>query len=55
MRPAQPPDQELRRSLIRVLGDAAFNDAHADGQRLSPAQALEVIRSVRRDPDRARA
>src|SRR5215475_2426305 len=54
-RPAQPPDQELRRSLIRMLGDAAFNDAHADGQRLSPAQALEVIRSLRRDPDRARA
>jgi hypothetical protein len=55
MRPAQPPDQELRRSLVRVLGAADFNEAHADGQRLSPAQALEIIRSVRHDPDPARA
>jgi hypothetical protein len=49
MRPAQPPDEELRQSLSRALGAEAFNAAHADGQRLSPAQALEVTRSAQRD------
>ncbi len=48
-RPVQLPDEELRRSLVRMLGAAAFNAAHADGQRLSPAQALEIIAPARHE------
>jgi hypothetical protein len=40
MRPIQAPDQELRRSLARMLGNAAFDAAYGEGRRLSPAQAL---------------
>jgi len=49
MRPIQAPDQELRRSLARVLGDAAFDAAYGEGQRLSPAQALQAVSSDQRD------
>jgi hypothetical protein len=35
MRPIQPPDEELRQSLVRVLGTAVFATAHAEGERLS--------------------
>jgi hypothetical protein len=45
MRPIQPPGEELRRSLIRVLGTAAFATAHAEGERMSPAQALRFASS----------
>jgi predicted ATPase/DNA-binding CsgD family transcriptional regulator len=41
MRPIHPPDEELRRSLVRALDTAAFDEAHAEGERLSPAQALQ--------------
>lgn len=40
-RPAQPPDQELRRSLARALGTAAFDAAYREGKLLSPVQALQ--------------
>jgi hypothetical protein len=42
MRPTQAPDQELRRSLARLLGSAAFDAAYGEGQRLSPTQALQA-------------
>ena len=41
MRPAQPPDSELRRSLARVLGTAAFDAAYSEGKLMSPVQALQ--------------
>jgi hypothetical protein len=41
MRPVQPPDQELRRSLVRVLGTAAFDAAFSEGELMSPVQALQ--------------
>ena len=33
-------EEELRRSLKRILGTAAFDTAHAEGERTSPAAAL---------------
>ena len=45
MRPARPPDEELRRSLARALGTAAFNAAYGEGKRLSPPQALQATSS----------
>ncbi|TDO45957.1 putative ATPase [Kribbella sp. VKM Ac-2527] len=42
MRPLQPRDDELRRSLVQVLGAEEFNAAHREGQRLSPTQALHL-------------
>jgi predicted ATPase/DNA-binding CsgD family transcriptional regulator len=44
MRPIQPPDERLRRSLVRTLGTAAFDTAHTEGMRLSPIQALQSVR-----------
>jgi hypothetical protein len=49
MRPTQPPDQELRRSLVQVLGTAAFDAAYGEGQPLSPTQALQVTSANQRD------
>jgi predicted ATPase/DNA-binding CsgD family transcriptional regulator len=40
MRPIEPPDEELRRSLKEILGNAPFETAHAEGERISPTQAL---------------
>jgi hypothetical protein len=40
MRPIQPPDQALRRSLADELGAAGFDSAHSEGERLSPMDAL---------------
>lgn len=40
MRPIPPADEELRRTLVRDLGAAAFDTAHGEGVRLSPAEAL---------------
>lgn len=45
MRPIRPPDDDLRRSLVRELGTAAFDTAYAAGERLSPTQALQVATS----------
>jgi predicted ATPase/DNA-binding CsgD family transcriptional regulator len=45
MRPAQPPDEELRRSLARALGAAAFDAAYGEGKRLPPVQALQLASS----------
>jgi len=42
MRPVQPPDEELRRSLQRALGAYAFDRAHGEGKRLSPTEALRL-------------
>jgi predicted ATPase/DNA-binding CsgD family transcriptional regulator len=41
-RPVRLPDEKLRQSLVKVLGTAGFNAAHADGQSRSPSQALEI-------------
>jgi predicted ATPase/DNA-binding CsgD family transcriptional regulator len=42
MRPSRPSNDELRRSLMEILGAAAFDTAHAEGERLSPTQALQA-------------
>jgi hypothetical protein len=42
MRPIEPPDEKLRRSLKRILGTAAFDTAHAEGERTSPTNALRL-------------
>jgi predicted ATPase/DNA-binding CsgD family transcriptional regulator len=42
MRPIEPSDEELRRSLKRILGTAAFDTAHAEGERTSPTNALRL-------------
>jgi hypothetical protein len=44
MRPIQPPDEELHRTLMQDLGAAAFNSAHREGEQLSPAEALRPAR-----------
>jgi len=36
------PDDELRRTLVRDLGPAAFENAHGEGERLTPTQALQL-------------
>lgn len=43
MRPPQPPGQELRHTLVRVLGAGSFDSAHAQGERLSPTAALRLV------------
>jgi predicted ATPase/DNA-binding CsgD family transcriptional regulator len=45
-RPPQPPDQNLRRSLIRGLGHTTFELAHTQGQSLSPTAALRHTTSA---------
>jgi hypothetical protein len=52
MRPTEPPDQELRRSLVRALGTPAFDAACGEGELLSPTQALQVTLSGQRDNSR---
>ncbi|TDD72718.1 hypothetical protein E1262_02375 [Jiangella aurantiaca] len=47
MRPVQPPDDDLRRSLVRQLGPAGFDAAHREGECLSPTQALQAISDQR--------
>jgi len=42
MRPIEPTDEELHRSLVRILGAAVFDAAHDEGERLSPTQALQL-------------
>jgi predicted ATPase/DNA-binding CsgD family transcriptional regulator len=42
MRPVQPPDEELQRSLERVLGAAVYATACGEGKRLSPMEALKL-------------
>jgi len=49
MRPTQPPDEDLQRSLARVLGTAAFAAAYHEGKHLTPAQALQLVSSSQRD------
>lgn len=49
MRPIQSPDEELQRSLVRILGSAAFEAAYREGGRLSPVQALQLASSSQRD------
>jgi hypothetical protein len=49
MRPTEPPDQELRRSLAGMLGAAAFETAYGEGKQLTPTQALQVALSNQRD------
>ncbi len=42
MRPLQPRDDDLRHSLVRVLGAEEFTAAHGEGERLSPTEALQL-------------
>jgi len=42
MRPIPPPDEQLHHTLVQDLGAAAFDTAHGEGVRLSPAEALRV-------------
>jgi predicted ATPase/DNA-binding CsgD family transcriptional regulator len=41
-RPLQPRDDDLRHSLVQVLGVEDFNAAHGEGERLSPTDALHL-------------
>jgi tetratricopeptide (TPR) repeat protein len=45
-RPPQPPDENLRRSLVEGLGRSAFDEARSEGLSLSPTQALRVTASA---------
>jgi hypothetical protein len=40
MRPVRPPDAKLRESLLEALGGEALAAADAEGERLTPAEAL---------------
>ncbi len=46
-RPPQPPDENLRRSLVRGLGRSAFDEARTEGRSLSPTAALRLTTSPR--------
>jgi predicted ATPase/DNA-binding CsgD family transcriptional regulator len=46
MRPPQPLDEHLHRSLVEALGRDGFDAARTDGERMS---APEALRAVRRD------
>ena len=45
-RSPQPPDQNLRRSLIRGLGRTTFDETHIHGRSLSPTAALRLTTSA---------
>jgi len=45
-RPPQPPDENLRRSLVRGLGRSAFDEARTEGRSLSPTEALRLTTSA---------
>jgi tetratricopeptide (TPR) repeat protein len=45
-RPPQPPDEDLRRSLVRGLGGSAFDEARTEGRSLSPTEALRLTTSA---------
>jgi hypothetical protein len=45
-RSPQPPDQNLRRSLIRGLGRTTFDETHTHGRSLSPTAALRLTTSA---------
>ena len=45
MRTIEPPNEELRRSLVELMGGADFDAAYAEGGGLSPMQALQVASS----------
>jgi hypothetical protein len=42
IRTIPPPDDDLRHALERELGAAAFDEAHGEGERLTPTQALQL-------------
>jgi hypothetical protein len=42
MRPMQARDDDLRTSLVQVLGADEFDKAHAEGARLSPTEAVHL-------------
>jgi hypothetical protein len=42
MRPVDPPDEELGRSLKAILGTPTFDTAHAEGERTSLTHALRL-------------
>jgi hypothetical protein len=43
MRPPEPPDEELRRSLTEILGTDVFGSALAEGERTPVADALRLV------------
>jgi hypothetical protein len=46
-RPPQPPDKNLRRSLVRALGRSAFDEARTEGRSLPATEALRLTTSLR--------
>jgi len=42
-RPIEPPEEQLRRSLVQALGAAAFDSAHREGERRSPTDVLHLV------------
>ena len=49
LRPIQPPDEHLRRSLVQAMGGAAFDNAHREGEHQSPTDALQRAPSLQSD------
>jgi predicted ATPase/DNA-binding CsgD family transcriptional regulator len=46
-RPPQPPDENLRRSLVRALGRSTFDEARTEGRSLPSTEALRLTTSER--------
>ena len=46
-RPPQPPDENLRRSLVRALGRSTFDEARTEGRSLPLTEALRLTTSER--------
>jgi predicted ATPase/DNA-binding CsgD family transcriptional regulator len=49
LRPIEPPNVELRRSLVELMGAAQFDAAYGEGGGLSPMQALQFASSDQYD------
>ncbi|MFI7062490.1 ATP-binding protein [Kribbella sp. NPDC050124] len=41
----EPPDEELRNSLVGALGEAEFVTAHSEGARVPPLQVLRLVQA----------
>jgi hypothetical protein len=52
MRPITPPDQALQRTLRQALGPAAFGTAYAEGEAMSPTEALRYVSRLQRGDHR---
>ena len=52
MRPSTSPDQALQRTLRQALGPAAFGTAYAEGEAMSPTEALRYVTRLQRGDHR---